>query len=97
MPQEQFHTIIDKLITNQEIKNILFKQIKEKPRIFETEINQNISFELYNKKLRQTLNNRYTVLSLAIFSANAALFINTSIFPNFFIVCSIKDMRVCAL
>jgi len=50
MPQEQFHTIIDKLITNQEIKNILFKQIKEKPRIFETEINQNISFELYNKK-----------------------------------------------
>jgi len=30
---EQLHTIIDKLITNQEIKNILFKQIKEKPRI----------------------------------------------------------------
>ena len=25
MPQEQLHTIIDKLITNQEIKNILFK------------------------------------------------------------------------
>jgi hypothetical protein len=40
LPQEQFHTIIDKLITNQEIKNILFKQIKEKPRIFKTEINQ---------------------------------------------------------
>src|SRR5215469_8548495 len=31
MPQEQFHIIIDKLITNQEIKNILLKQIKEKP------------------------------------------------------------------
>ena len=31
LPQEQFHTIIDKLIANQEIKNILTKQIKEKP------------------------------------------------------------------
>jgi len=30
MPQEQLHTIIDKLIANQDIKNILFKQIKEK-------------------------------------------------------------------
>jgi len=29
LPQEQFHTIIDKLIANQEIKNILLKQIKE--------------------------------------------------------------------
>src|SRR5215469_14754449 len=38
MPQEQFHTIIDKLIVNQEIKNILIKQIKEKPPICETEI-----------------------------------------------------------
>jgi len=31
------HTIIDKLIANQEIKNILLEQIKEKP-ICETEI-----------------------------------------------------------
>ena len=31
LPQEQFHIIIDKLIANQEIKNILLKQIKEKP------------------------------------------------------------------
>ena len=29
LPQEQFHTIIDKLIVNQEIKNILLKQTKE--------------------------------------------------------------------
>src|SRR5215472_5980303 len=50
LPQEQFHTIIDKLITNQEIKNILFKQIKEKPRIFETEINQISPLNLYNRK-----------------------------------------------
>ena len=35
LPQEQLHTIIDKLIANQEIKNILFKQIKEKPVIYE--------------------------------------------------------------
>ena len=47
---EQLHTIIDKLITNQEIKNILFKQIKEKPRIFETEINQISPLNLDNKK-----------------------------------------------
>jgi len=33
--QEQLHTIIDKLIANQEIKNILLKQIKEKPAIYE--------------------------------------------------------------
>ena len=50
LPQEQFHTIIDKLITNQEIKNILFKQIKEKPRIFEFEINQISPLNLYNRK-----------------------------------------------
>ena len=49
LPQEQVHTIIDKLIANQEIKNILFKQIKEKPRIFETEINQISPLNLYNK------------------------------------------------
>jgi tetratricopeptide (TPR) repeat protein len=48
--QEQFHTIIDKLITNQEIKNILFKQIKEKPHIHETEINQISPLNLYHKK-----------------------------------------------
>jgi len=50
LPQEQFHTIIDKLITNQEIKNILLKQIKEKPRIFEFEINQISPLNLYNRK-----------------------------------------------
>jgi hypothetical protein len=50
LPQEQFHTIIDKLITNQEIKNILFKQIKEKARIHETEINQISPLNLYHKK-----------------------------------------------
>ena len=33
MVTEQVHTIIDKLIANQEIKNILFNQIKEKPAI----------------------------------------------------------------
>ena len=37
LPQEQLHIIIDKLIANQEIKNIVLKQIKEKP-ICETEI-----------------------------------------------------------
>src|SRR5215831_5706782 len=31
LPQVRFHTIIDKLIANQESKNILIKQIKEKP------------------------------------------------------------------
>jgi predicted transcriptional regulator len=50
MPQEQFHTIIDKLITNQDIKNILFKQIKEKPHIYETEINQISPLNLYHDK-----------------------------------------------
>jgi hypothetical protein len=29
MPQDQFHRIIDTLITNQEIKDILLQQIKE--------------------------------------------------------------------
>ena len=49
LPQEQFHTIIDKLIANQEIKNILLKQIKEKPPVYETEINQ-ISPLIYAKQ-----------------------------------------------
>jgi len=30
LPQDQFHIIIDKLITDQEIKDILLQQIKEK-------------------------------------------------------------------
>jgi hypothetical protein len=50
LPQEQFHTIIDKLIANQEIKNILLKQIKENPPIYETEIKQLSSLNLYHKK-----------------------------------------------
>ena len=29
LPQDQFHRIIDKLITNQEIKDILLQQIKQ--------------------------------------------------------------------
>ena len=36
LPQEQFLRIIDTLIANQEIKNILLEQIKEKSPIFET-------------------------------------------------------------
>jgi hypothetical protein len=36
LPQEQFLRIIDSLIANQEIKNILLEQIKEKSPIFET-------------------------------------------------------------
>jgi predicted transcriptional regulator len=36
LPQEQFLRIIDTLIANEEIKNILLEQIKEKPPIFET-------------------------------------------------------------
>jgi len=47
MPKKQFHTIINKLITNEDIKNILFKQIKEKAHI-ETEINQ--IHTLYHKR-----------------------------------------------
>jgi hypothetical protein len=50
LPQEQVHIIIDNLITNQEIKNILIKQIKEKPPIYETEINQISPLNLYHKK-----------------------------------------------
>jgi hypothetical protein len=50
LPQEQVHIIIDKLIANQEIKNILIKQIKEKPPIYETEINQISPLNLYHKK-----------------------------------------------
>jgi hypothetical protein len=57
LPQEQLHTIIDKLIANQEIKDILLKQIK--PSINETEINQISALNLYqNTKTKQTLNNR---------------------------------------
>ena len=40
LPQGQFQTIIDKLIANQGIKNSLLEQIKEKPAIYETKINQ---------------------------------------------------------
>ena len=50
LPQEQFHTIIDKLLTNQEIKNILLKHIKEKPPIYETEITQISPLNLHHKK-----------------------------------------------
>jgi hypothetical protein len=32
LPQDEFHKIIDTLITNQEIKDILLQQIKERPR-----------------------------------------------------------------
>jgi len=39
LSQEQLHTIIDKLIANQEIKNILLKQIKEKPHIDQISLN----------------------------------------------------------
>jgi predicted transcriptional regulator len=58
LPQEQFHAIIDKLIANQEIKNILLKQIKEKPPIYETEINQTSSLfgKLYHNKSAATSN-----------------------------------------
>jgi len=50
LPQEQLRTIIDKLITNQEIKNILLKQIKEKPPVYETVINQISPLILTNPK-----------------------------------------------
>ncbi|MGA9150704.1 MAG: hypothetical protein WBZ36_09005 [Candidatus Nitrosopolaris sp.] len=36
-PQEQFYVIIDKLIPNQEIKNILLKYFKGKSSVFETQ------------------------------------------------------------
>jgi hypothetical protein len=56
LPQEQFHTIIDKLIADQEIKNILLKQKKEKPPIYETQIKQTSSLfgRLYYKKSAAT-------------------------------------------
>ena len=50
LPQEQFHTIIDHLIANQEIKNILLEQIKEKRPICETEISP---LNLYYKNTKQ--------------------------------------------
>jgi hypothetical protein len=50
LPQEQFHTIVDKLIANQEIKNILLKHFKEKSSIYETQINQISALNLYQKK-----------------------------------------------
>ena len=31
LPEDQFHKIIDNLITDQEIRDILLQQIKEKP------------------------------------------------------------------
>jgi hypothetical protein len=40
VPQEQVHSIIEKLIPNQEIKNILLERIKEKSSICETWTNQ---------------------------------------------------------
>jgi predicted transcriptional regulator len=40
VPQEQLDRIIDTLITNQEIKKVLLKRIKEKSAIYETR-NQN--------------------------------------------------------
>lgn len=49
MPQEQFHTIIDKLIDNQEIKNILLKQVKARSSISETEIDQISASNLYQR------------------------------------------------
>jgi hypothetical protein len=54
LPQEQVHIIIDKLITNQEIKNILIEQIKEKLPIYETDINQISPLNIKGR----TLNNR---------------------------------------
>ena len=49
MPQEQFHTVFDKLISNQEIKNILLEYFKEKP---ETRINQMSALNLYQRDTR---------------------------------------------
>lgn len=46
VPQEQLYRIVDKLIDNQEIKNIVLKQNMEKSPIYETQINQ-ISRNLY--------------------------------------------------
>jgi hypothetical protein len=50
LPQEEVHIIIDKPIADQEIKNILLKQIKEKPPVYETEINHVSPLNLYDKK-----------------------------------------------
>ncbi|MFZ0515029.1 MAG: hypothetical protein WAM14_25750 [Candidatus Nitrosopolaris sp.] len=50
VPQEQFHSIIDTLIANQEIKNILLKRIKEMSSIYETQTNQMPVLNLYQKK-----------------------------------------------
>ncbi|MGB6531965.1 MAG: hypothetical protein WBF33_27985 [Candidatus Nitrosopolaris sp.] len=49
LPQEQFHRIIDTLIANQEIKDILLKQIKEKSYIYGT-LNQIPVLNLDQKK-----------------------------------------------
>jgi hypothetical protein len=49
VPQEQVHKIIETLIANQDIKDILLKQMKEKPPIYETEINQIYPLNLYHK------------------------------------------------
>ena len=48
IPKEQLHTIIDKLIVNQEIKNILLEYFKEKS--CETPINEISALNLYQKK-----------------------------------------------
>jgi predicted transcriptional regulator len=65
LPQEQFHAIIDKLITDQEIKNILLKQNKDKPPIYETQISQTSSLfgKLYHKKSDAT-NTKQSVLTV---------------------------------
>jgi hypothetical protein len=50
LPQEQFHTIIDKLIANQEIKNILLKHFKEKYSIYDTQIKEKPTLDLLQNK-----------------------------------------------
>jgi predicted transcriptional regulator len=64
LPQEQFHAIIDKLITDQEIKNILIKQYKDNP-IYVTQISQTSSLfgKLYHKKLDAT-NTKQSVVTV---------------------------------
>jgi hypothetical protein len=37
LPQEQFYVIIDKLIANQEIKNVLLKHFKGESSVFENQ------------------------------------------------------------
>jgi len=66
LPQEQFHTIIDKLIANQEIKNILLKQIKEKPLVYETEINQISPLNFYTTTRPRWMCNSRSVLTRSI-------------------------------